>query len=51
MASALGCLVFFVPGFVIPRLSKRVTVRTKSAASAVMAVGVVLFAIGLSSRG
>ena len=50
MAVLLGYLIFFVPGFVILWMSKRVPVRTKVIASAVMAVAAVAFLIYLSSR-
>lgn len=49
-AVALGYLVFFVPGFVILWLSKRVPMRTKLFASAVMAAGVALFLIVVLPR-
>lgn len=51
VAVALGYLVFFVPGFVILWLSKRVPIRTKVVASAVMAAGMAAFAILLIARG
>jgi hypothetical protein len=51
VAVALGYLVFFVPGFVILWLSKRVPVRTKLVASAVMAAGVALFLVVILPRG
>jgi hypothetical protein len=50
MAILLGYMVFFVPGFVILWMSKRVPQRTKIIASVVMAAGAVAFLIYLSGR-
>jgi len=50
MAILLGYLIFFVPGFVILWMSKRVPIRTKVIASAVMAIAAVAFLLYLRLR-
>jgi len=50
MAILLGYLIFFVPGFVILWTSKRVPIRTKVIASAVMAIAAVAFLFYLRTR-
>jgi hypothetical protein len=51
MAIVLGYLIFFIPGFVILWLSKRVPIRTKIVASIIMAVGAISFLAVLFARG
>ena len=51
MSILLGYLIFFVPGFVILWLSKRVPIKTKVVASIVMAAGALGFLFLASSRG
>jgi len=51
MAIVLGYLVFFVPGFVILWLSKRVPIRTKIVASIVMVAGAIGFLLVFFTRG
>jgi hypothetical protein len=50
MAVMLGYLCFFVPGFVILWMSKRIPKRTKIVASIVMVAGAVAFGYLLYSR-
>jgi hypothetical protein len=50
MAVLLGYLIFFVPGFVILWMSKRIPQRTKIIASIAMAIGAVAFLVYLSQR-
>jgi hypothetical protein len=51
LAIVLGYLVFFVPGFVILWMSKRMPIKTKIVTSVVMAAGVVCVVLLLLFRG
>jgi len=50
MAILLGYFLFFVPGFVLLWMSKRVPLRTKIIASVVMVAGVIAFVAFLMLR-
>jgi hypothetical protein len=50
LAIVLGYLIFFIPGFVILWMSKRVPQRTKIVATVVMVAGMVAFAVFILGR-
>lgn len=50
LSIVLGYLVFFVPGFAILWLSKRIPIRTKLIVSAVGVAGMIAFSVFLYAR-